>query len=63
MSFSTKTLVLTCTVLMATITGITAGFLAKIDGGTTPAALRAAAIGFGSSLSLALAVLTAYTLL
>lgn len=59
----TKTLLLVCITLLAVIAGLAAGILARIDGSTVAASVRAAAIGLGASLTLFLAILTAYTLL
>ncbi|MEU1993562.1 hypothetical protein ABZ511_03850 [Nocardia gamkensis] len=63
MPISTKILILAGFVLLAIITGYATGHLAHADGATVPAAIRAGAIGFGSTLTLLLALLTAYALL
>ena len=63
MSTIVKSLLLTSIALLAVTVGLTAGMLAHLDGATLPASARAAAIAFGGSLSLFLAITTAYTLL
>lgn len=59
----TKILLLVSVTLLAVIVGLVAGILARVDGATAAASVRAAGIGFGASLTLFLAITTAYTLL
>lgn len=61
MSSPTKALLFTAITLTAVIIGSAAAFLSKADGATMPGTVRAGAIGFGASLTLFTAVLTAYT--
>ncbi|MFD9552558.1 hypothetical protein ACFWBG_34695 [Nocardia salmonicida] len=63
MSTTTKALLLTGLALLGVVAGLGAGILARIDGATIPAAVRAALIGFGSSLTLFLVGVTTYSLL
>ncbi|MGW5384011.1 hypothetical protein [Nocardia sp. NPDC003963] len=60
MSGPTKSLLFTAIALTAVIVGAATAFLSKADGATVPATVRAGAIGFGASLTLFMAVLTAY---
>ncbi|CAM4356816.1 hypothetical protein NONI108955_22370 [Nocardia ninae] len=59
----TKALLFAGTALLAIITGLCAGILAKADGATMLAAVRTGTIGFGATLTLTLATITTYTLL
>ncbi|WP_040712123.1 hypothetical protein [Nocardia takedensis] len=60
MSTTTKTLLFVGIALGAVIVGLGAGILAEVDGATLAAAIRAGVIGFGATLTLALAALVAY---
>ncbi|MFE1797772.1 hypothetical protein ACFW9L_16600 [Streptomyces sp. NPDC059517] len=51
-------LALLCTVLVALLASVGAALLARWDGATTPAVLLRAAIAFGSTLTLLLALIT-----
>jgi hypothetical protein len=58
-----KGLILACVTLLAVVVGTGAALLAKSDGATGPASVRAGCIGFGTSLTLLLLAITTYTLL
>ncbi|MGY1876333.1 hypothetical protein [Nocardia gipuzkoensis] len=58
MSTILKSLLLTVLALLAVLAGVGAALLAKADGATVPAALRASAIGFGATMTLLLASVT-----
>ncbi|MGW5922191.1 hypothetical protein ACWFPY_24640 [Nocardia fluminea] len=62
MPTSTKILIFIGLALLAIVAGYATGHMAHADGSTVPAAIRSGAIGFGSTLTLLLAVLTAYIL-
>lgn len=58
MSTILKSLLLTVLALLAVLAGVGAALLAKADGATVPASLRAGAIGFGATMTLLLASVT-----
>ncbi|MEV6071877.1 hypothetical protein AB0L82_35510 [Nocardia sp. NPDC052001] len=58
-----KGLLLTGATLLAVIAGTVAGVIARADGATVPAAIRAGGIGFGGALTLLMLAITTYSLL
>ncbi|WP_405180958.1 hypothetical protein OG225_07140 [Nocardia sp. NBC_01377] len=60
MTTTVKALLFTGIALLAVIVGLGAGILAEVDGATLAAAIRAGVIGFGATVTLAIATIIAY---